>query len=217
MRRLVIELDVPQFARMSGDRSIEKIRSLRVLHFLKEDPERFEMVCSVELRNPAARLEEVFQEEGSEVHVLDHDRTGRFTALFKSKPRQDPNLRKFLGAGGYLSTPMEIGEGKVKATFVGSGREIRELLSMVKRAGMKHRVLQSTDAYVPSSSPLNVLTERQRRALVSAFELGYYDVPRRINTEELAKRLKVRGSTFAMHRIKAERRLIAELLKESRN
>ena len=52
-------------------------------------------------------------------------------------------------------------------------------------------------------------------SIISAYELGYYDVPRRIKTEDLAKRLGIRGSTLAMHRIKAERRLLDEILNES--
>jgi len=215
MRRLVIEVDAAEFARLSGEGSIVKIQSLEVLNFLKEDPEEFVTICRVELKGPSTTFEEVFEESGSDVRVIDRDKSGRFTAVFKSKPRQDPLLRRFLAAGGYLSIPLEISDGKVSVSFVGSPKEVRALLALATRARVSHKVVQLTDASVSPASPLNCLTERQREVITSAYELGYYDVPRRIKTEELARRLKIRGSTAAMHRIKAERRLLAELLKSS--
>jgi predicted DNA binding protein len=46
-------------------------------------------------------------------------------------------------------------------------------------------------------------------------DLGYYDVPRRVSSEELAKRLKIQEPTLVMHRRKAERRLLAALIEKS--
>jgi predicted DNA binding protein len=215
MRRLVVEVDALEFTRLSGDRSIEKIESLEVLNFLKEDPEEFVTICRVKLKGPSTTIDEVFNETGSEVQVLDHDREGRYTALFKGKPHQDPQLREFLAVGGYLSTPLEIKNGKVKVTFLGSPNEVKALLAMIKKTKVRHKVVQLIEANSSQSSPIDCLTDRQRRVITSAYELGYYEVPKRINTQGLAKRLNIRGSTVAMHRIKAERRLLAEILKGS--
>jgi predicted DNA binding protein len=51
--------------------------------------------------------------------------------------------------------------------------------------------------------------------IMSAFNLGYYDVPRRVSSEELAKRLNMREPTLVLHRRKAERRLLASLIRDS--
>jgi predicted DNA binding protein len=51
--------------------------------------------------------------------------------------------------------------------------------------------------------------------LITAFNLGYFDRPKRISTRALAEKLDIRSSTFIAHKIKAERRLLAEVLKES--
>jgi predicted DNA binding protein len=77
-------------------------------------------------------------------------------------------------------------------SFVGTPREVRALLALTRNSRVRHKVVRLTDAGLPPSSPLNSLTERQRK-VTSAYELGYYDVPSRINTQELAKRLGIRG------------------------
>lgn len=68
------------------------------------------------------------------------------------------------------------------------------------------------DAKFSKDSPLSRLTEKQRKVLVTAYRLGYYDEPRRISSLELAKRLRVNSSTLINHRRRAERHLLAELI-----
>jgi len=51
--------------------------------------------------------------------------------------------------------------------------------------------------------------------LLAAFRLGYYDVPRRVSSEELAMQLKIREPTLATHRRKAERRLLSAIVGEA--
>ncbi len=52
------------------------------------------------------------------------------------------------------------------------------------------------------------LTEKQIRALVSALENGYYEIPKRITADELAKKHGQPRSTFEEHVRKAERKVL---------
>ncbi len=58
------------------------------------------------------------------------------------------------------------------------------------------------------------LTMRQEEALHLAQDLGYYEYPRKISVEELAKRLKVPRTTFQAHLRKAEKKMM-EMIKSS--
>jgi predicted DNA binding protein len=51
-----------------------------------------------------------------------------------------------------------------------------------------------------------------RGALLTAYGLGYYDVPRRTPSEDIAKLLKIDKSTFAEHLRKAEKRIVRDAL-----
>jgi predicted DNA binding protein len=212
MRRLIIEVDVGEFVRLSGDKSIEKIKSLEVLNFIKQDPKEFSMICSVQFSNPDTGLGEIFSEPGIELQILDREKNGKYTILFKSKPQIDPQANAFWAAGGYLLPPLEIKNGKVKMTFMGSAKQVRVLPAMLKRAGVRYKVLQYTDASFSPVSPLGNLTEKQRRVLTMAYNLGYYDLPRRIGSQELASKLKIGSSALIKHRRKAERRLLSAVL-----
>ena len=52
------------------------------------------------------------------------------------------------------------------------------------------------------------LTEKQRKAIELAIKKGYYEVPRKISVEELAKMAELSFSTFQVHLRKAEKNLI---------
>jgi predicted DNA binding protein len=47
---------------------------------------------------------------------------------------------------------------------------------------------------------------------LTAYGLGYYDVPRRTPSEDIAKLLKIDKSTFAEHLRKAEKRIVRDAL-----
>jgi predicted DNA binding protein len=53
-----------------------------------------------------------------------------------------------------------------------------------------------TDAKFSPESPLSRLTEKQRQAIVTAFEYSYFDAQLRISSEQLAKRLGLVKSTL---------------------
>lgn len=55
------------------------------------------------------------------------------------------------------------------------------------------------------------LTDRQHEVLTAAYELGYYERPRRASQEEVAAELGLAPSTVGEHLRKGERRLVADL------
>ncbi len=65
-------------------------------------------------------------------------------------------------------------------------------------------------------SPLNQLTEKQRDVLITAYKMGYYDVPRRGSSQDIAKKLGLVDATVVEHLRKAEQRLIRHIIEEER-
>lgn len=57
---------------------------------------------------------------------------------------------------------------------------------------------------VADESLLGRLTERQRAAVTAALDCGYYDVPHRTTTEDVARALDCAPSTAAEHLQRAE-------------
>ena len=58
-----------------------------------------------------------------------------------------------------------------------------------------------------------ILTERQEEVIRVAFETGYFDFPRRVESTDLAKKLGISGSTLSEILRAAERRVFSEYLR----
>lgn len=59
---------------------------------------------------------------------------------------------------------------------------------------------------------LDVLTDRQQEVMQTAFDMGYYEVPREVSTEEITGTLELDPSTVAEHLQRAERNVLSQLL-----
>lgn len=212
MRRVTIELDIEEMQKFEKNPMMERIKSLEILQFLREGPGEFAAIFRIEFTDSEARIEDFIDEEILDLQLLDHpDET--YTYFIRTRPATHPDgVFDPSRIGGYLSVPFEIRDGKARITYLGNGKEIKQFLEGIERASIRYRVVSMTDARFGKDSPLSRLTEKQRRVIVEAYRLGYYDEPRRISSEELAKRMKIGSSTLINHRRRAERHLLAELV-----
>ena len=92
---------------------------------------------------------------------------------------------------------------------------MRNLLKLFEDSGVRYRVVSLTDAQFWPHSPLSSLTKKQRQVFITAYTLGYYDVPRRISLAHLAERFDLARSTLDAHLRKAERQLMYHIINES--
>jgi len=227
LRRLVIEISLEQFGNsgqtvpVKAVNILEKVKSIEMLHILKMVPGEFAAIVRIELRDPKLDVEAIWAMEGLQGSKLEHellDRGSDAVSTYFIRSKASVRGPQLVGQGGsmpYLSTPFELKDGKLRVTLLGSSSQIKRYLAdLSKQTLVKYRIASLTDAKFPPNSPIGRLTDKQRRVLVTAYRLGYYDVPRKITSEELAKNLKLVKSTFSAHVRKAERRLLAELLSE---
>jgi hypothetical protein len=56
------------------------------------------------------------------------------------------------------------------------------------------------------------LTDRQRQVLERAYEMGYFERPKRANATEVAEDLGIAQSTFTEHLMTAQRKLLGDIL-----
>lgn len=119
----------------------------------------------------------------------------------------DPNPPKV-----YLNFPFEVRGGNRRVTFLGEAAELKKMFRWLEERGVKFEVLSNSDARSSPESALDGLSGQQRKALLSAYANGYYEVPRRVNLDALAGRQNLNKSTFAEHLLKAENRLISRVI-----
>lgn len=102
---------------------------------------------------------------------------------------------------------------RIVTTVVGAERELRRYLDVLSGFGtVKSVSFQAVSVH--QRGVLGNLSRRQREMLLAAKAEGYYDYPRRVRSEDLARKMGIKKSTLIEHLRRAENRLIQEVLAE---
>jgi hypothetical protein len=217
MRRLILEASEKELSKVGVAISpVQKIKSLDLLFVLRQDREEFAAVSRIEFKDATSKIEDLLVDGFLiEVQLLEQEKSRTYTVFMRGGPSLSSVLESLGLSGGYLFPPLEIRDGKIKICYLGNNKQVGEFLEKVTALGIRFKVVLLTDANFSPDSPLNKLTEKQKKVLMAAYKLGYYDIPRRINSEELAKKLNIGSSTFGEHLRKAERSLLIHILAEA--
>src|SRR5256712_5049170 len=214
MRRITVELTAADITKAFGKshRFDDHIRSLDVLTFHYGNPKELVEIGRVAVNDPAASITDVVILPSEEVSVLQQEAADTYVCFYRKRP-----IRRLLSIvssvpGGYLSTPYEVRDGRLRITLLGNTRSLRIFLKTLQKVGLHPKIVLLADAVFSLNSPLGLLTEKQKTVIIDAFKNGYYDFPRKIGSEALARKLGIREPTLVIHRRKAERKLFAHML-----
>ena len=213
MRRLVVEISQDEISKFSPSAELlEKIESLEIIYHLRFDKDGFAGICRIKVKDSNLDLRRLVGVGGLVRLELLSDEKDEHIVYMETRTR---NMAWFRGPDSpevYLCPPIEFKDRKLKLTFVGNLNEIKKLLARAEKVGQRFKILSLTDARFSPDSILHVLTEKQRKILSLAYTNGYYDVPRKIDSEELAQMLKIVKFTLVEHLRKAEKRLITDIM-----
>lgn len=105
----------------------------------------------------------------------------------------------------------ELGERETKMSLVGPQDSISSTIREYEAAGVSPG-LEKLGSYDGRRQPLDELTDRQREVIQTAYDMGFYEVPREASTEEVAAELELDPSTVAEHLQRAERNVLGRFL-----
>jgi DNA-directed RNA polymerase specialized sigma24 family protein len=105
----------------------------------------------------------------------------------------------------------DVDERGATLSLVGPQETIAGTVGEYEAAGVSPE-LRKLDAYEGRERPMDELTDRQREVIQTAYDSGYYEVPREVTTDDLAAELDVDPSTVAEHLQRAERNLLSHHL-----
>jgi predicted DNA binding protein len=98
-----------------------------------------------------------------------------------------------------------------KMSCIGDTSSINKLVKLMGLLG-EVRNVSIMKATFSEFNMLSILTEKQRNILIEAKKRGYYDYPRKINTQELSEKIGISKATTVEHLRKAEQRLMSNIL-----
>lgn len=115
------------------------------------------------------------------------------------------------GSKCFLTSAVSKSDGQVEWKIItGEKGSLIDLITKLEQSGCKVELMKSTQL-----TKRVQLTTRQEEIIRIAFEKGYYDMPKKITIEKLAKMLKVSPSTLAEILQRGERKIITQYLKKS--
>ena len=216
MRSLTIEFYEKESGRFLAEPLLlEKIESYETLYLLKFSPEQFAEICRIKLKDPYCNIESLFSDNQFNVQLLECEKEGTCIYFIKGKPPLAWSVGRDNETTGVFFCGREIKDGKITVRFLVYEKQVETLLGKIEKIGVRFKIVSLIDAKFSYRSPISCLTEKQKKAAILAYKSGYYDTPRKTSTRQLAKKLGLVSSTLTVHLRKAERRLLANMLKES--
>jgi len=159
---------------------------------------------------------EEFRDSGRE--ILYHARSGvEETLLLDGAKAEEETIASLAEQNAHVLPPIRWQRGEALITLVlEDGTDPRALLAQFPEGRLvsKRRPPGRQGARGTLSSPLFLptITEKQARALLAAFEAGYYRFPRNVTTEDVSLSLGIARSTFEQHLNRAEHHVIRAML-----
>ena len=143
--------------------------------------------------------------------VLKHE-GNRYIVLAKVK-----FYKKFIGLAKKFNidiiwaTPSIFSKDKQVLSVIGNEENLKKFLGVIKYIG-EVKSMSFKKATFNEQSILSCLTDKQREIIIAAKKNGYYNYPRKINSQDLSKKVGLSKPTVVQHLRKAEQRLISNIL-----
>jgi DNA-binding CsgD family transcriptional regulator len=216
MRRITMEFDYQKAWMLIFGTNSEKVEVLEALRCFKCDTQGLAIICRLRLKERNMKIQDLLTGKGllTNIELLYKEKDGSLVVFIEGrscvpKPPKDIKPPKMLMA----RPPDFLDVDRMKVEMIGKENEIKKLLHYTNKWGYNSfKILGLTSIDAKGESLLSKLTPRQRQMLLTAYALGYYDVPRRISSDDLARHLNVDKSTTVEHLRKAERKLIGGII-----
>jgi hypothetical protein len=213
MRRVTLEFNYQDAWKQIFGSHAEKVEILEGLRCFKCDLEGIAIICRIKLKDKRMNVKDLVGKGIlTNIEVLYKEKDGSQVVFIEGRlsiPQQLPKgvrLPKLLAA----RPPDFLDTDRMKVEVLGRETDVKKILQNASRWSNTYKILGLTSSIdkKEEESLLSRLSIKQRQALLTAFALGYYDVPRRISSEELSRHLNADKSTVVEHLRKAEKKLI---------
>jgi hypothetical protein len=216
MRRVTMEFDYQKAWKQIFGSNSEKVEVLEALRCFKCDTQGLAIICRLRLKDRNMNIQDLLLGKGllTNIEILYKEKDDSLVVFIEGrscvpKPPKDIKQPKMLMA----RPPDFLDVDRMKVEMIGKENEIKKLLHYANKWGdNSFKILGLTSIDTKGESLLSKLTPRQRQMLLAAYALGYYDVPRRISSDDLSMHLNVDKSTIVEHLRKAEKKLIAGII-----
>jgi DNA-binding CsgD family transcriptional regulator len=217
MRRITMEFNYQTAWKQIFSSNADKVEVLEALRCFKCDAQGLALICRIRLKDKSMSVTDLLHKGLiTNIETLYTEKDGSIVVFIEGRscacvppPPKDMKMPKMLMA----RPPDFLDIDRMKVELVGKEKEIKEFLQYANKwSNNSFKILGLTSIDTKGESLLSKLTPRQRQMLLTAYALGYYDVPRKISSDDLSRHLNVDKSTIVEHLRKAERKLMGGII-----
>ena len=216
MRRVTMEFNYQRAWKQIFGSNAEKVEVVEALRCFKCDTQGLAIICRLRLKDRSITIQDLLLGKGllTNIELLYKEKDGSLVVFIEGRscvpqPPKDIKSPKML----MTRPPDFLDVDRMKVEMIGKEDEIKKLLHYTNKWGNNSfKILGLTSIDTKGESLLSKLTPRQRQMLLTAYALGYYDVPRKISSDDLSRHLNVDKSTIVEHLRKAERKLMGGII-----
>jgi hypothetical protein len=210
MRKVTLEFNYQDAWKQIFGSNADKVEILEGLRCFKCDLESIAIICRIKLKDKRMNVKDLIGKGFlRNIEVLYKEKDGSQVVFIEGRlciPQlpKDARLPKLLVA----RPPDFLDVDRMKVEVLGKETDVKKILQNASRWSNTYKILGLNSINTKEEPLLSKLSMKQRQALLTAFALGYYDVPRKISSEELSRHLNADKSTIVEHLRKAEKKLI---------
>ena len=174
--------------------SLDKHLTSDIVHVSGKNNNEFKKIISYLKRNRQIK----------KLDFLYEDNKNLYFQIYTDVSKTNSIVGTVIMFGGYLSKPVVVeNEWEIWTIILSSKEKLQKLLKSLEKCGTL-KLLHISKAKMGNS----YLSNGQMTAINLALILGYYEWPRRISAQELAKKLKKSKPTLLQHLRIAESKII---------
>jgi hypothetical protein len=213
MRKVTVEIKLNPEMRKAGAPVLDNVESLRVLEVLKIDFNRGIKAFVAELEfKDGHGIEDFREQKGMEVLNVLKSEGNKYTCIIKGHvPMEFRKMMKKFDLDLIWDAPILMSNERLVFSAIGDQDNIKKFLDAIKLIGDVENISFKKGTF-KEHDLMSCLTEKQREIVIEAMKTGYYDYPKKINSEKLSQRIGISKATLLEHLRKAEGRLLKNLL-----
>lgn len=195
----------------------QKVDRFQVLQIHRLDKDVIITTQLIKFKDPKFSPAQLIGTNGIEfIEVISEDKIKNEFVCF-SKHRWPEELRKlFEDSELIMNAPINIDveNNSISVSFISDQEKIERIYKELDRIGNNYKILNVSTKLPPNIENIfMLLTDRQREIIFFAVENGYYEIPRKINTNDLANKFQMSQSAISEHLRKIERIVFSSIFK----
>lgn len=219
MRKVVIEVNPNFFLKFYPAGFFDTVEHIEGKALLRLDFEKRIKIAliDIKMKEGLTITDLIMPEELNIIDILEQ-KNNTYTCLIKVKYEENSVflkkltfLKLLISEHIIFDLPFIISKEKIVFSIITDTEYLKKVLEILKPL----KIIRAISFLKPTftdTTVLSHLTDRQKEIIIAAQKNGYYNIPREITMEELARKLGISKATTTEHLQKAENLIISHLV-----